>query len=439
MHIALVTAGGAGMFCGSCLHDNSWARALREAGHEVTLIPLYTPLRVDDEDFTSTRVFYGGINVYLDQYLPGWRWLPRWLTRGLDAPRLLRWATRRGVSNNPAELGAMTVAMLKGPRGPQAAEGAELVRFLARDLRPDVVVFSNMLLCAEVERLKSVFAGPVFCTLQGDDIYIEGLREPYRGQVLDLLRPIAAALDGVIVHSRFYAEFMQSYLGIPREKFHRLPLAIDCRGHTGRPKPVGSPPTIGYFARLAPEKGFEEFVAAGVALNRRRQNFRLLAGGYLPPQHRSYVDDALKRAGPLGSRFDYAGSPDTLAEKVALLSRCDVFSVPAPYLEPKGLYVLEAWANGVPVVQPGHGHFPELLEEVGGGLCVPSGDPQVLAEAWDELLRDESRRRALAEQAWREVRTRHDLPALASASERLFAACAKRTAPASRSADGRPR
>lgn len=426
MHIALVTAGGAGMFCGSCLHDNLWARALRAAGHQVTLIPLYTPLRLDDEDHTSTRVFYGGINVYLDQHLPGWRWLPRWLTRWLDSPRLLNWASRRGVSNNAAELGAMTVAVLQGPRGPQAAEGAELVRFLTRELRPEVVVFSNIMLCAEVERLKAAYRGPVLCTLQGDDIFLEGLGEPYRSQVFALLRPIATALDGMIVHSRFYGRFMQEYLGIPAEKLHRLPLVIDCRGHTGRPRPAGQPPTIGYFARLAPEKGFREFVEAGLALQRRGVDFRLVAGGYLPPQHRAYVEAACDLARPLGSRFEYAGSPETLAEKVALLSRYDVFSVPAPYREPKGLYVLEAWANGVPVVQPEHGHFPELIAEVGGGECVPAGDPETLASAWAGLLTEENRRRELAERGWQEVRRQHDLPALAAASEALFARCVKR-------------
>ncbi|MFT5325958.1 MAG: hypothetical protein ACI8P0_003832, partial [Planctomycetaceae bacterium] len=50
MHVAIITAGGAGMFCGSCMHDNTWARALRDAGHDVILIPTYTPIRVDEED-----------------------------------------------------------------------------------------------------------------------------------------------------------------------------------------------------------------------------------------------------------------------------------------------------------------------------------------------------------------------------------------------------
>ena len=66
MHIAIVTAGGAGMFCGSCMHDNTWARSLKKQGAQVTLLPTYTPLRLDEHDESTRPVFLGGINVYLD-------------------------------------------------------------------------------------------------------------------------------------------------------------------------------------------------------------------------------------------------------------------------------------------------------------------------------------------------------------------------------------
>ena len=58
--------------------------------------------------------------------------------------------------------------------------------------------------------------------------------------------------------------------------------------------------------------------------------------------------------------------------KVEFLKSIDIFSVPTSYREPKGLYVLESWANGVPVVQPRHGSFPELIEAT--GVTVTAGD-----------------------------------------------------------------
>ncbi len=105
MHIAIITAGGAGMFCGSCMHDNTWARALMDLGHRVTLIPTYTPIRVDEENLSTTDVFLGGINVYLDYRLPFWRRIPRGLTHWLDAPWIINLATKLSVSNNARQLG----------------------------------------------------------------------------------------------------------------------------------------------------------------------------------------------------------------------------------------------------------------------------------------------------------------------------------------------
>ncbi len=422
MHLAIVTAGGAGMFCGSCMHDNAWARALTIAGIEVTLLPLYTPIRVDEANQTSTRVFFGGVNVYLDQYVPGWRYLPRWLTRPLDANWLLRAVSNRGVSNNAAELGALTEAILLGQHGPQAREGEQLIRFLTEELKPDAIIFSNVMLCGEVERLKAAFSGPVFCTLQGDDIFLDALPEPYRARVFERLRPIVDHLDGFLVHSRFYARFMQQYLSAPAEKFHELPLGIECRGHTGVPRAVGNPPTIGYFARLASEKGLRELVEAALILQQRNMNFRVLAGGYLNPKQPEYFADVQRLAAPLGDRFHYAGSPNTLAEKVAIFRQFDLLSVPAPYRDPKGLYILEAWANGVPVVQPAHGHFPELIEETTvGGLTVTPGNPTALADGLQRMLTDEAFRRDCARAGWEAVRQNHDLPVLAAATQKLFA------------------
>ena len=56
------------------------------------------------------------------------------------------------------------------------------------------------------------------------------------------------------------------------------------------------------------------------------------------------------------------------------LARADVFSVPAPYQEPKGFTILEAMAAGVPVVQPAHGAFTEMVQKTGGGLLVKPDD-----------------------------------------------------------------
>src|SRR5207253_10441169 len=92
-----------------------------------------------------------------------------------------------------------------------------------------------------------------------------------------------------------------------------------------------------------------------------------------------------RRDGHLEHEFAYVDSPDHTA-KVRVLQSIDVLSVPTVYKEPKGLYVLEAWANGVPVVQPRHGSFPELIDATGGGLLVNPEDPEDLARGLWQLM-----------------------------------------------------
>ena len=422
MHIAIITAGGAGMFCGSCMHDNTWAKALRAAGEEVTLIPTYTPLTLDEADQSGRRVFLGGINVYLEHRSRIWRSLPRGVRRLVDSPGFIKFATSFGVSNDATGLGALTVEMLAGERGPQAGDIEELVSFLARDLKPDAILFSNALLSGAVPPLRRAYDGPIWCVLQGDDIFLEGLPEPHRSAAIGKVSENGAAFTGFLTHSRYYADFMAGYLSLPREKFRLVPLGIELAGHDGEPREGGDPFTVGYFARVCPEKGLHELVQAFRLLHARHPRARLVAGGYLGKRDTAYFRRIERESRDLGDAFRYAGSPATHPEKVELLKSFDVLSVPTTYKEPKGLFVLEALANGVPVVQPAHGAFPELLEATGGGLSFPPGDAEAHAAALERLLLDDRERRAFGAAGQAAVRERFGEGALVAATRTLLGA-----------------
>lgn len=421
MHIAIVTAGGAGMFCGSCMHDNTWARGLQSVGAEVSLIPTYTPIRVDEENLSMPEIFFGGINVYLDYRLPLWRRVPRRLIRWLDAPWLLSAAARFGVSSDARHLGALTIAMLEGECGPQHREVDELVHFLAKNLNPDVVCFSNALIVGALRRLKQRFGGKVYCMLQGDDVFLDALTEPHRSRALQMVHERALEFDGYLVHSRYYRDFMSEYLRLPSEKFHVIPLGIDLSGHGVHAATRDDDRfTIGYFARICPEKGLRQLVDAFRILHARHSNVRLLAGGYLASRDRAYFREIETTADGLGGAFEYVGSPATRAEKIDFLNSLDVLSVPTVYREPKGLYVLEALANAVPVVQPRHGAFPEMIEATGGGLLVNPGDPQDLAHGLETLLLDPVRRAELGRAGQSKIRSLYDARTMAKATLSLF-------------------
>src|SRR5205085_12333673 len=130
----------AGMYCGSCMHDNTLVAALSAQGHDALLVPTYTPIRTDEPDVSQERVFFGGINVYLQQKLGLFRHTPWFLDRLLDAPRLLRWVSRFAVKTRAEDLGDLTVSVLQGEHGHQKKEVDKIVNWLADDIKPEIVV-----------------------------------------------------------------------------------------------------------------------------------------------------------------------------------------------------------------------------------------------------------------------------------------------------------
>ena len=399
--IAYLTAGAAGMFCGSCLRDNALAAALHSLGSDVALVPLYTPIRTDEVDVSLDRVFFGGVNVYLQQKIPLFRYLPRVLDRWLDAPWLLRRLAAGQIEVDARELGELTESMLKGEHGHQRKEVFRLVDWLDRVVRPDLVNLSNILIAGCVPALKQRLKVPVLVTLQGDDLFLEQLSAPYRQRAMREIHRLAREIDGFLVFSRYYADFMSQYLQLERGKFHVVPLGLSLDDfRLPEVVPARRAPTIGYLARICPEKGFDRLVDAFLQLATRpgMEQVQLRAAGWLGPKDEAFFGEQLGRlrAAGLAERFRYDGVVER-AEKLELLRSIDVLSVPTAYHEPKGIFVLEAWAAGVPVVQPAHGAFPELLAATGGGRLVEPSDPAALADAIMELLLNPAAARALGE------------------------------------------
>jgi len=398
------------MYCGSCMHDNTLVAALARQGHDALLVPTYTPIRTDEQDVSQSRVFFGGINVYLQQKFGLFRYTPWFLDRFLDFPRLLRWVSRFAVKTEAHDLGELTVSMLQGTHGHQRKEIAKLVRWLTDEVKPQIINLTNALLSGMVPELKRRLGVPILCSLQGDDVFLESLPEPYRGRALQLIRERCRDIDGFLATSSYYADFMTSYFAIPREKIHVVWPGLNLNGHGGaRPPRGGRPFTIGYFARICPEKGLHHLVEAfrilrqtpGVPLARLR------VSGWLGENNKPYFEDLRKQLETWGlaGDFEHVESPDH-ASKVRFLQSLDVLSVPTTYREPKGLYVLEALANGVPVVQPRHGSFPELVEATGGGLLVSSDDPHDLARGLRQLLEDPAHAEELGRRGKEVVHTR---------------------------------
>ena len=417
MRITYITAGAGSMYCGSCIRDNALAAALMARGHEVLLVPLYTPTLTDEENVSSSRVFLNGISVYLEQYVSLFRHTPWVLDRLWEAPWLISAVAGRLVQTRPEELGDLTVSVLEGQHGHQAKEIEKLVHWLKGQAKPDVIDISNSMLIAVARPFKEAFGMPVCCTLQGEDVtFLEHLEESHRERVLQLIAEHAPYVDRFLAVSDYCAGHVSRYLNIPGAKIDVVPLGITVDGYERPARATDATFTIGYFGRIVPEKGLHLLCEAYHRLRAsgRLDSGRITIAGYLAPEHAKYLDSILEQARQwgLGSEVAYHGTLDR-EQKIDFLNTLDVFAAPAVYDDPKGLALLEAMACGVPVVAPRRGTYTELLERTGGGLLVPPNNVDAFAETLAMLVSDPDRRRDLGKRGAEGVRARYTAEAMA--------------------------
>ncbi len=398
MKIVHLTPGTGNFHCGSCLRDNHLVKALSRMGHEVTMVPLYLPLVTDDEPASGEApVQVGGINLYLRQKLSLLRFLPRGLFRVLDRPGVLRAAADRASMTSAKELGAMTLETLRGPKGKQAEDWQRLVEWIGTEGKPDLISLSNGLLNGLAPAIKATLGVPVLCSLQGEDSFLDTLPEPFKTQAWEAFRANNAPVERYLATSDYYRGVMKERLRLEDARIVTVRNGMDFSGYAPAAIPPAVP-VIGYLARLCYGKGLQTLVEAFVRLAPRLPEARLALAGTTTVADAPFIaaqKETLARAG-LTERVTWQENL-SFGEKVQHLQRLSVLSVPATYGEAFGLYVIEALACGVPVVEPDHAGLTEVVNATGGGvLCAPD-DAAALADALEALLRDEPRRLALAE------------------------------------------
>ncbi|CAM2009701.1 glycosyltransferase family 4 protein [Acanthopleuribacter pedis] len=390
MKVAYLAAGAAGMYCGSCIRDNTLARELKKQGVDLVLVPTYTPMRTDEKSEAEARVFFGGINVYLQAKSSLFRRTPWALDRLLDRPGLLNWVSRFSSSTSAKDLGDLTVSMLEGEQGPLYKELQKLVVWLRDDFKPDLVHLTNSMLAGIGVGIRKALDVPVICSLQGEEIFLDALIEPYRARAMKALRAQVAQLDRLVATCDAYRDEMSAYLQVAPAQIAVARLGIGLDDFAPRSWDgfdASKSRTLGFFARQCPEKGLDQLLHAFQILAPQFPNLRLRVAGYLGEGDRAYVEELKKESADLAHRIEWLEELDR-AEKIAFLQSLDVFSVPAPYRDPKGLTILEAMACGVPVVQPNHGAYVEIIEHTNGGRLFPPNKVDALAAVIASYLRD---------------------------------------------------
>ncbi len=429
------------MYCGNCFRDNALVAALRQRGHPTLLVPLYLPLTLEEPDASAgVPIFFSGLNVYLEQKSPLFRSSPGWLHNLLAAPKLLERIAPFAAKTRPADVGDLTLSMLRGEQGNQARELADLISWLRTQPKPDAICLSNGLLIGLVRRLRAELGVPVACGLQGEDSFLDALPAHVRTEAWRTLGERAREADALIAPSQYFAARMADRLKLPPDRIRVVPNGINLDGFPATPPAppdtgTAPAPVLGYFARMCPEKGLDTLVGAFIELKKRDRvkALTLRVGGGCGPGDEPFVQRQRERLSAQGLLGAAEFCPNlSRPAKLLFLRSLTVFSVPALYGEAFGLYVLEALAAGVPAVLPRHAAFPELIGATGGGILCEPGDAVALADALESLLLNPVAARGLGAAGHAAVHRHYSAATMANKLVELFGelAAARRPSPA---------
>jgi glycosyltransferase involved in cell wall biosynthesis len=427
MRIAhVVPSSGGAFYCENCIRDTVLIKGLKDLGCGVAIIPMYLPFVPDERGMEGdTPVVYGALNVFLRHKLPLYRHAPGWVEHIFDSRGVLDFVARRAGSTRAPAAGEITVSVLRGEDGGQAGELAKLVRLLGNDVKPDAVHLSNALLIGLARPIKRALRVPVLCSLQDEHTWIDAMGETHAREAWRVLAEQSAHVDLFVTFSRYYARFMKEHLGLPSKKLSVVPMGIDTDGREQSPLPF-DPPVIGFLSRMCESSGLGTLTDAFIKLKKEKgfEGARLhVAGGYtgddrhfLRKVRGKLKDDGCAADVKFLTGFDKASRRDFLQTLTA-------FSVPSREAPAYGMYLLEAFAAGVPVVQPGIGAYPEVVNATGGGILYDPNTADALAEALASLLREPARARALGRKGRAAVLRRFRIEDTAKRVMRLYEKC----------------
>ncbi|MDR3689705.1 MAG: glycosyltransferase family 4 protein [Fimbriimonas sp.] len=371
MRIAMIVAGAGSMYCGACARDADLARALIEAGQQVAVFPIYTPIRLEEDlgiEIEPLRM--GGINAFLREKYPRLA-RAKMLNSLLDRPSLITWASQFAVRTQASDLGQMTVSFLEGVDGPHGGEIERIAQDVAL-FQPRIVILANTLLAGMIDPLTRATGAPVVCQVQGEDGFLLELPEPWRGKSLLLLREQVEDASHFIAPCKVHAHEMSELLKQPIFQFSVVPPSVKNSPNL-EAKSSSKEVRIGHLSSIRRAKGLDMLIEA--LSNLKDLSWDLsIRGKILEPM---YYKELVRMAESKGIAFEYGGevTPDA---KAGYLRGCDFIVLPTRLSESRGIVALEALASGTPVIAPSRGIFPELARVTGGVALYDA--PEALAD-----------------------------------------------------------
>jgi glycosyltransferase involved in cell wall biosynthesis len=399
--VYLITGSGGSFYCGNCYRDMIYLRAIRNVpGISASAIPLYLPPDdTNNEGGLDRNVFFGAISMYIREKVPFLRNMPAFLDKFLDARPMLKMAARRSGTTNTEGLEDMTLSMIKGEKAFPEIELKRLVKYLTENGKPDVIHLSNALIIGLARQLKKYLDVKIVCSLLNEDDWIEEMAEPYRSNAWKLIAEEAPNVDTFITPSKYYKELFISKTGFRSNNVHIIPLAIDTRYLNVLPK-KDNYPAVGYFCRINSQNGFDKLVDAFIDLKSGDElpGLTLHVSGGFTGSDKSFISEQIRKIKSHGLKSSVRIYPEFQGNsKEEFFSSIDIMSVPVRKHDGYGLYILEANASGIPVVQPETGAFPEIIEKTKGGITYAPDSVEGLSAALLKLFADSGLRAQLGE------------------------------------------
>ena len=377
------------MYCGNCFRDNALVTEFRRMGHDALMVPLYLPLTLDEEDQSKgIPIFFGGLNVYLSQKFKLFQKAPKWLRNIFNSEIIIRSIGKIAGKTRGEDVGELTLSMIRGEEGNQLKELEELVVWIKENNKPDIICLSNALLIGMAGRLREELGVPVVCLLEGEDTFLDSLPSPEREKSWSEIQRRVSDVSLFIAPSQYYSNVMADRAAIPRERIVQVYNGINLEGYKTSPLPA-SPPILGYFTRLCPEKGLDSLIDAYIKIRHsgRIPNLKLAVGGGCQPIDEPFVEEQKNklRKASLTDEVTFEVNIDR-DRKLKFYNQLTLLSVPAMYGEAFGLYIVEAMASGVPIIAPDDASFPEMVKETGAGVVFKKDSKETLVNTIEELL-----------------------------------------------------
>lgn len=400
--VQIIPGSGGSFYCGNCLRDDKFYESLKRLGHDVIKIPMYLPLFANDQpEMKEVPVFYGAVSLYLKQQFPLFRKFPKAFDRLMNSAPMLRMAAKQSGSTDAGGLEDMTISMLKGEEGNQSAELEEMVSWIENHYKPDVVHISNALLLGLAKQMKERLKVPILCSLQDEDVWVDAMDEESSLKVWALMAEKAKDVDAFIAVSDYFADLSMQKMNLPKEKVHRVHLGVLPENYRYK-NSTEKKRTIGYISRMCYGNGLDILIDAFVRLKKKPEfeDVNLILTGGSTGADKKYIKSIRKtiRQAGLEQTIEFVDKFDD-EDRLAFFDRVSVLSVPVRKGEAFGIYLTEAMASGIPIVQPKLGAFPEIVESSKGGMIYENNTAAELQEKLEMVLSKDFDLKRLSEQA----------------------------------------